>query len=189
MIKKNDKRQRLVGAAARLFHEQGINVTTLANIAALAEVPLGNVYYYFKSKESIISAVIEFHRKNLDEMLSKIDETSLSPKDKLKELVRVVFEDRDHVSKYGDIVGSLALELSRLNSDNTQNATSLINKIKTWISNQISAVTPSNTHVENTSINMIASIQGIASIGVAFQNKELVEQQINWLNSWIDSIN
>ena len=49
--RRNDKRERLVQAADKLIYEQTFHTTTLANIAKLAEVPLGNVYYYFKTKE------------------------------------------------------------------------------------------------------------------------------------------
>ena len=45
--KTGNKRERLMAAACRLFYEQGVERTTLADIAAAADVPLGNVYYYF----------------------------------------------------------------------------------------------------------------------------------------------
>ena len=44
------KRERLIAAAAQRIYEQGVEKTTLADIAAAAGVPLGNVYYYFKTK-------------------------------------------------------------------------------------------------------------------------------------------
>jgi TetR/AcrR family transcriptional repressor of nem operon len=43
------KRERLVAAATKMLHEQGVEKTTLADTAAAADVPLGNVYYYFKT--------------------------------------------------------------------------------------------------------------------------------------------
>ena len=52
------KRERLVAAARQLFHEQGVEKTTLAEIAAAAEVPVGNVFYYFKTKDAIVASVI-----------------------------------------------------------------------------------------------------------------------------------
>ena len=36
MVKRNDKRERLIDAADQLFHQQGVSTTTLANIATLA---------------------------------------------------------------------------------------------------------------------------------------------------------
>jgi AcrR family transcriptional regulator len=37
------KRERLIAAAAQMMYQQGVEKTTLADIAAAAEVPLGNV--------------------------------------------------------------------------------------------------------------------------------------------------
>lgn len=47
----SDKRVLLLEAAKTLIHKQGYNLTTPADIAKAANVPLGNVYYYFKTKE------------------------------------------------------------------------------------------------------------------------------------------
>lgn len=54
-----DKRGRLVGVAADLFYTHGFARVALADMAAAAEVPLGNVRYYFKSKAEI--GEVEFH--------------------------------------------------------------------------------------------------------------------------------
>jgi TetR/AcrR family transcriptional repressor of nem operon len=43
---KPGKRERLVAAACQLFHQQGVEMTTLADIAQAADVPVGNIYYY-----------------------------------------------------------------------------------------------------------------------------------------------
>ena len=52
-------------AATQLLRQQGIGQTTLADIAEAADVPVGNVYYYFKTKDDIIAAVIETHAQHL----------------------------------------------------------------------------------------------------------------------------
>jgi AcrR family transcriptional regulator len=52
------KRDRLVAAARELIHRQGIEKTTIADIARAADVPAGNVYYYFKTKDDLIEAAI-----------------------------------------------------------------------------------------------------------------------------------
>ena len=51
-------RERLVTAAVQLLHQQGIERTTLADIAKAADVPPGNVYYYFKTRDELVRAVI-----------------------------------------------------------------------------------------------------------------------------------
>ena len=52
------KRERLIAAAVELVYRQGVARTTLADIAQAADVPVGNVYYYFKTKDDIIAAVV-----------------------------------------------------------------------------------------------------------------------------------
>ena len=74
MPRKTDKRIRLIEAAKVLIHQQGFNLTTLADIAQEADVPLGNVYYYFKTKEAIGEAVIEKRAAEYSDMLSRLDE-------------------------------------------------------------------------------------------------------------------
>ena len=55
---KIDKRAHLIEAANKLVQQQGFNPTTLADIAEESKVPLGNVYYYFKTKEGLGQALI-----------------------------------------------------------------------------------------------------------------------------------
>ncbi len=54
-----DSRSRLVSAAVGLAYQNGFAATSLADIAREAEVPLGNVYYYFKTKDEIGEAIVE----------------------------------------------------------------------------------------------------------------------------------
>ena len=46
-----DKRARLIETAMKLAYQHGFRDTSLADIAEAAHVPLGNVYYYFKTKD------------------------------------------------------------------------------------------------------------------------------------------
>ena len=65
-----EKRAELVTAAKLLLHEQGLHRTTLADVASRADVPLGNIYYYFKTKDSLAEAVLEAHDAALRAYLS-----------------------------------------------------------------------------------------------------------------------
>ena len=39
------KRERLVSSAREVIHQQGVEKTTIADMAKAADVPVGNVYY------------------------------------------------------------------------------------------------------------------------------------------------
>ncbi|MFR9750881.1 TetR/AcrR family transcriptional regulator [Nocardia sp. 004] len=53
-----DARQLILDAAEKLFAAQGFDATATAAIAAAAAVPKGLVFYYFPTKESILSALM-----------------------------------------------------------------------------------------------------------------------------------
>jgi len=55
--KSEKSRDSILGAAAKLFRRQGYSATTLRQIAAIAEIKAGSIYYYFNSKEAILDEV------------------------------------------------------------------------------------------------------------------------------------
>lgn len=55
----SETRERILEAAARLFHEQGYNATGISTILREAKVQSGSLYYFFPSKESLLIGVLE----------------------------------------------------------------------------------------------------------------------------------
>ena len=49
-----EKRQRLIETATQVMYQQGTHRTTLADVAQASGVPLGNIYYYFKTKDALV---------------------------------------------------------------------------------------------------------------------------------------
>lgn len=65
-------RTALLDAAEKMFYERGVASTTLAHIAGEAGMTRGAVYWHFKNKIDILSALIDRVRMPLEEMLYKI---------------------------------------------------------------------------------------------------------------------
>lgn len=55
----SDKRERLINAAIARFHSHGLANASLADIARDADVPAGNVFYYFRAKNDLVRAVVD----------------------------------------------------------------------------------------------------------------------------------
>src|SRR5262245_6147273 len=70
---KADNRARLVHAAMMKAYRHGFGRTALADIAKEARIPLGNVYYYFKTKDEIGEAIVERRRTRLKGLLQGLD--------------------------------------------------------------------------------------------------------------------
>src|SRR5438477_9084222 len=94
------KRERLVAAAGDLLHRQGVATTTLAQVAVAADVPPGNVYYYFKTKDDLVRAVIESRTEQVVAMLESL-QPRRGPAARLKALARQWADMRDLVARYG----------------------------------------------------------------------------------------
>jgi AcrR family transcriptional regulator len=52
-------RRRILDAAARAFQRRGYASVTLKDIAALAEMQAGSLYYHFDTKEELVEAVLD----------------------------------------------------------------------------------------------------------------------------------
>ncbi len=111
-----EKRRRLTEAAARVLHEQGVERTTLADIAGAAGVPVGNVYYYFKTKDDLVKAALAEHTAHLTELTDRLDALP-DPRDRLKALVGAWVGRRDIAARYGCPTGTLAVELDKRGDD------------------------------------------------------------------------
>ncbi len=174
MQKKTDKRTRLVEAADKLFYEQGVNITTLANIAALAEVPLGNVYYYFKSKESIIMAVIDQRQKMLRNQFEQW--ANLSPADQLKALIEQHVAQGTEILAFGDWFGSLCQELCKGQNAIASAAAALLSNTLGWAEKQFQAM-GKGEQSKALAMGLIASLQGLSLLSLTLKDEQLSAAQ------------
>src|SRR3712207_5384130 len=59
-------------AAKELFIKQGFHATPMREIARRADVSLGNLYNYYRTKEEILESIIEKYLLVIDEKLREI---------------------------------------------------------------------------------------------------------------------
>ena len=72
-------REKLLSAAADVIGEKGFDLATMSEITDRADVGLGTVYYYFKSKEELSIAVMELVMDRLGGRIRKVTETLKDP--------------------------------------------------------------------------------------------------------------
>src|SRR5262245_58249824 len=87
MKRGRERLEALSAAAASLFWERGFAPTSLADIAAASGVPLGNIYYYFKTKADFAHAVADVFVMETEAMLSEIETEEQDPRRRLALLV------------------------------------------------------------------------------------------------------
>jgi TetR/AcrR family transcriptional repressor of nem operon len=187
MPRKTDKRIRLIEAAKVLMHQQGFNLTTLADIAQEADVPLGNVYYYFKTKEAIGEAVIEKRSSEYAEMLTRFDDNT-NPRDRLISLIEFTSEQLELIARYGCPVGGLCQELGKQGGSLADQAAKLLHDVLRWAETQFKALGFSVEAAELHAHSLVASIQGIHLLTHTFKDPKLATRQFNAVRNWLERI-
>lgn len=80
-------RERLVDVARQLFAKDGVENTTMNDIALASKKGRRTLYTYFKSKEDIYLAVVESELEILSEMMKEVADKAISPDEKIIELI------------------------------------------------------------------------------------------------------
>ena len=80
-------RAKLVDIARQLFAKNGVNETTMNDIAVASQKGRRTLYTYFKSKEDIYMAVVESELEMLSEALEKVASEEISPDLKILKMI------------------------------------------------------------------------------------------------------
>ncbi len=80
-------RDRLVDVARQLFAKDGVENTTMNDIAVASRKGRRTLYTYFKSKDEIYSAVVESELDALSEIMKSVAGRDISPDAKILELI------------------------------------------------------------------------------------------------------
>ena len=186
MPRTSDKRERLLEAAKQLIYQQGFNQTSLADIADASGVPLGNVYYYFRTKDDLVRAVVSDRRQQFQEQFNKLDALP-DPKQRLYNLLRALEKNRADVANYGCPVGSLCLELNKEQSSVAPLADDILKDMKIWATRQFAEMGCNKP--EDLGVRFIVTLQGASMVANALHNPKIISQQFALLRAWIKELN
>ena len=166
------KRERLVAAAVQLLYQQGAERTTLADIAKAADVPPGNVYYYFKTKDDVIAAAIDARHQ--------------SPKSRLKSLVREFAAQSEIIAQYGCPLGSLCSELDKRAGEPGLDVAQLMRLPVDWAEQQFRSLGRRDAH--DLALDLIAAYEGSALLASTLRDPSVLSEAARRLTRWIDTL-
>jgi AcrR family transcriptional regulator len=169
-----------------LSHVRGLGNLSLADIAECANVPLGNVYYYFKTKAAIGEAVVAQRVAELQQMLDACDSAS-SPRARLKAFIQMTVENRDVLARAGCPIGGLCAELSRDEGDLGHESAAPFKKLLTWFEAQFVALGREEER-RTLALHLLATLQGVSLLTSCFHDPNLVVREAKFLKAWIDAL-
>ena len=180
------KRERLTSAATQLLHQQGIERTTLADIAKAADVPAGNVYYYFKTKDDVIGAVIDAHVRQIKTTLASIEARHRSPKTRLKAFVREFTAQSETVAQFGCPLGSLCSELDKRGPEPGLPAAELMRLPIEWAEEQFRSL--GRPDARDLAFDLLAAYEGSALLANTMRDPKVLSGAARRIDRWIDTL-
>jgi AcrR family transcriptional regulator len=180
------KRERLIAAALQLLHQQGVERTTLADIAKAADVPVGNVYYYFKTKDEVIGAVIDAHVQQVKTTLAAIEARHRSPKSRLKAFVREFTAQSELVAQFGCPLGSLCSELDKRVTVPGLPAAELMRLPIEWAEDQFRSLGRSDAR--DCAVDLLAAYEGSALLANTMRDPKILSGAARRIDRWIDTL-
>jgi AcrR family transcriptional regulator len=131
-------------------------------------------YYYFKTKDDIIGAVVQSHVDQINSALTALERQHRGPKVRLKALIRFLAEQANSIAQSGCPHGTLSSELAKQAAGSDPLAAPLMQIPLDWAEQQFRA--------------MGVSYQGSAVLTNALGQRELMGRQAGRLEKWIDAL-
>ncbi|ABF42575.1 transcriptional regulator, TetR family [Candidatus Koribacter versatilis Ellin345] len=181
-----DKRSRLIQTAAKLAYRQGFRKTTLADIAEESQVPLGNVYYYFKTKDEIGEAILQQRFSQFEAQREKWEESG-SPKERLQAFVQMTLNNREQLARGGCPIGTLCSELQREGGELAKKASPLLGGTLAWIEKQFKALGKGKDSA-GLALHLLSALQGVSLLSHVSGNSNLVMVEAGRLKAWLETL-
>lgn len=89
-----ETRSRIIDAAENIFHEKGVAQTSLADIASAANLTRGAIYWHFRNKSDLFTAMCERIRLPMEAMVeASINEGDKDPLGQMRKLCVFILRD------------------------------------------------------------------------------------------------
>jgi len=160
--------------------------TSIADIADAAGVPVGNVYYYFRTKDDLVRAALAGHAAHLADLTSRLAEIP-DPLRRLKAMVDTWIGQRDVAARYGCPTGTLATELDkRADEGLALEAGKVMRLLLDWAQAQFRELGLSDP--EDLALTFVGAYQGMSVLANTLREPDIMTRQGARLIRWLDSL-
>ncbi|MCG8512112.1 MAG: TetR/AcrR family transcriptional regulator [Rhodospirillales bacterium] len=180
-------RDRIVHAADHLFYRQGYEHTSFSDIADAVKISRGNFYYHFRLKDEILDAVIQVRIENTRKMLERWESESEKPADRIRSFIHILIANRDKIKRYGCPVGTLGMELAKLNHASQAEANLLFTLFRTWLRRQFTRL-GHGKNADSLALHLLARSQGVATLAAAYHDEKFIRQEVKLMCDWLNSL-
>lgn len=187
MKQQGNSKDKIVQAADQLFYVHGYNQTSFSDIAEETGIPRGNFYYYFKTKDEILTAVLEYRHQQVEELLEACESHSTEAREQLVFLIDVLVREEDNIIKYGCPMGTLSSELSKSSLTLQQHVAVIFETLRQWIDNKMSAA-GFGDRSRALSMEVLSRLQGTTVLANVYHDVEFLRRSAAQHKQWLTEL-
>lgn len=180
-------REQIITTADRLFYENGYEHTSFADIAAAVNISRGNFYYHFRTKDEILTAVIDARLANTRGMLENWERETADPAERVRRFMHMMIANRTAIKRYGCPVGTLAAEMAKLDHAARTDANRLFSLFRTWLAAQFKSL-GCGTQSDALAMHLLARSQGVATLASAFRDERFIRHEVALMEDWLAAV-
>ena len=155
-------REKLIDVARQLFAHQGVENTTMNDIANASEKGRRTIYTYFKSKTDIFNAVVRHETDIVIERLQKLPDMPLTPEEKLMNFIFIRFEAiKEVISRNGSLRASFFRDVRKVHKARNANAAKEVEILKRILQEGVDSQVFRIKHVDKAAMILLLCLQGL----------------------------
>lgn len=177
-----DTRRLLVEAAWPLMYGNGVARTTLRAVADKAGISLGNVYYHFPTRGTLIAAVLDRHKQDLHDVLTLWDTEADGPLAPLTRFIRAQVANSEKIAEQGCHHARLASELGQEKGFEGRSG-EILDIYLAWATRKFEALGVDRPH--DAAVELVARVQGGIALATTLRRPELLVAEMERTETWL----
>lgn len=181
-------RDRIVEAADDLFYRQGFAAASFAAIADRVGISRGNFYHHFKTKDEILTAVIEKRLLDRRELLDHWRALGEDPRSRIQMFIAIMTVNERKILAHGCPIGTLCAELGKLEHGAKHASARLFTLFKDWLQQQFAELGFAPARAETLAMRLLARSQGASTLASAMEDAEFLRSEVEEMARWLDTL-
>jgi TetR/AcrR family transcriptional repressor of nem operon len=149
-------------------------------------VPLGNLNYYFKSKDAIGAAVVERIVCSYESLRASWESVS-NPKARLESFIQMTFDNRESLARSGCPIGTLCGELHKEGGPLAEQAARVFAELLAWLEAQFRLLGKGKSS-RDLAAHLLAAVQGASLLALTFHDPRFVARESDHLKRWVRAL-
>ena len=171
-------RDRLIAAADDLIYRRGFAGASFEEIVAASGMNRGNIYYYFKSKDEILAAVVDRRLADVRATFSSWNREIAEPATRLRRFIDYILGRGSDLVESGCPVGTLSAELGKAPAARRPFARKLFDAYVRWLTDQMRSIGWPRAEARARALDLLARCQGAALLVHVYRDRSLLRRQL-----------